>query len=284
MVALLLGGCATRTANLSAVPSLHQGAVATEDQADALFTTINSRSREADVGRVLRQAEEPGRSLPTLSESDFVALIEPDTRAQWSALFTGIQGYTGALVRLTDPALAGATDAGLQEVGTRLGSLAGASDKVGPVAGVVGAVGRAIVEAAAERNAAAVMRRVDPDFRALTTAMADALGRDDRDGLRGTVADLWTRNRLQLLQDRYAGIPRGPEGTPARTELLDAWLAGIAQRDADLADLARLRAALNALGEAHHAAARGDPAAVRNWVARIERLVDDISTRTARTE
>jgi hypothetical protein len=284
LAGLLLAGCASSTLPQTAAPTLHQGAVATEQQADALFAALNARSRDADAGRVLRRAEEPGRSLPTLSEADFTALIEPQTRAQWAALFGGIQGYTGALVRLTDPALADATDADLQAIGAGFGTLAGQSERVGAVSGVVGAVGGAIVEASTDRDALAVMRRVDPDFRALTTAMADAIGRDDADGLRGTVSDLWNRNRLQLWQDSYASVPRGPEGTPARTEILNSWLAGVAERDADLADLSRLRSALLALGEAHHAAAMGDQATTRSWVNRIERLVDDIAARTGAKE
>lgn len=284
MAAALLGGCASSALDETAVPTLHQGTIAAETQSDTLFRDINSRSRDADAARVLLQAEQPGRSLPTLSEADFTPLIEPQTRAQWTAVFEALKSYTGALVRLTDPKLASATDAGLVAVGNQMTRLGASADKVGPFAGVVGAIGGTLVSAAAERDALAVMRRVDPDFRALTTAMADALGKDDSDGLRGTVKDLWNRNRLQVLQNRYGEIPRGPEGTAARTELLEAWLAGAGARDADLADLARLRSALLALGEAHQAAAAGDKASTRIWVDRIEALLDEVSTRTKAKE
>ncbi len=280
LLPLALASCATPSAVGEAAPSLHRGAIAAEQQTEALFRDINAASRAGDIDRVLAAAEQPGPGLPTLKEADFTELVEPATRAQWSALFDAIAGYTTALVELTDPSLAAGAGDSLQGLGTRFGTMAGESEKVGKVSGVVGAVGAAILGARAEATAGDVVRRVDPAFNDLMLAMADALGTSDADGLRGTVADLWKRNRLQVLQDRFAGVPRGPDGSPARRQVADEYLRALAARDAGLADLARLRGALLALGAAHRAAAADDTPAARAWIDRLERLVADIAART----
>jgi hypothetical protein len=279
LIALPLAACATGSAVQTAAPTLHRGTEAAEAQTEALFRDANSRARTADVERVLLQAEAPGPGLPTLSQADFTPLVDSETRAQWMAIFDAIGGYTGSLVQLSDPALAAAGGDALQQAGTGFIALGGQADKVGKVSAVVGGVGNAILSAVAAGKAEAVVRAVDPDFNALMLAMADALGTADDKGLRGTVAEIWDRNTLQRLQDRYAALPRGAGGTAGRRQIIDEYLKAMEARDTTMANFASLRSALMALAAAHRAATIDDGPGVGAWIDRVESIAEDIEDR-----
>lgn len=279
----LLGACQTTGPVGEAAPALHRGAIAAAAGTEALFEGTNRDSRAADSERVLLRAEAPGVALPALEEADFTPLVEPATVAQWRALFAAIIGYTASLAKLTDPVLAAGVGAELEAVGQQFGRLAGApTARVGKVSGLVGAVGEAIVAARAERQAADVARRTDPALNALLLGMADALGADDRSGLRGTVVDQWRAGNLAALQTRFGALPRDKAASPERRQLVAKFVDGLDRRDAALAGLADLRGALLALAEAHRASARADPGGARAWVDRLERTADDIGRRMER--
>jgi hypothetical protein len=274
---LLLGACATTQVG-DAAPALHRGALVAAAQTQDVFAETNRASRTVDIERVLLRGEIPQDGLPRIAETDFAPVVDPETAAQWAAIFDAIAGYTGSLVRLTDPALAAGVGDQLQLVGTNFGRLAGPpSARVGKVSAVVGALGEAIVSARAERTAAGVVRRTDPAFQELVAAMADALGADDRSGLRGTVADQWNRGMLPALATRF-----GREPAAQRRAIAEEYVVALDGRDRALGAFSQLRQALLALGAAHQAAAMENPASAAAWVDRLERVSDDIARRMRR--
>lgn len=277
LLLLLLGACATTRVG-DAAPALHRGTLVAAAQTQDLFAETNRTARALDIERVLLRGEVVADGLPRIGEADFAPVVDPETAAQWAAIFDSLAGYTGALVRLTDPALAASVGNELQAVGNGFGRLAGPpSARVGKVSAVVGALGDAIVSARAERTAAGVVRRTDPAFQELIAAMADALGADDRTGLRGTVADQWNRGTLPALSTRF-----GREPPAARRAIAEDYVAALDGRDRALSSFGRLRQALLALGAAHQAAALGNPGSAAAWVDRLERLSDDIARRMGR--
>jgi len=274
---LALAGCANPGLVAESAPDLHRGAVAAAAQTDATFAATNSSGRSADMDRLLLAAEAPEQALPTISNDQFILVIESETQAQWRDLFAAITGYTGSLVKLADPALAAGVGADLTAAGNSFNALAGGSASGGAIAGFVGTVGSAIVSAAGERKAINVMGKVDPAFYDLLTSMADTLGKTDDDGLRGTVAGTWNDAKLQVLRTRYGSLPRGPEYTAARRLLLQDYVANLQQRDAALAALANLRQSMIALAEAHRAIVQNRDFDANAWLDRIDRFADDIA-------
>ncbi|MFN3590829.1 MAG: hypothetical protein ACK4TG_01415 [Thermaurantiacus sp.] len=274
---LLLGACASTQVG-DAAPALHRGALVAAAQTQDVFAETNRSARAVDIERVLLRADVSDAGLPRIEEADFEPVVDPETAAQWAAIFDAITGYTGSLVRLTDPVLAASVGDQLQLVGTNFGRLAGPpSARVGKVSAVVGALGEAIVSARAERTAAGVVRRTDPAFQELVAAMADALGADDASGLRGTVADQWSRAMLPALATRF-----GREPPAHRRAIAGEYVEALDGRDRALSAFARLRQALLSLGAAHQAAAMENPASAAAWIDRLERVSDDIARRMGR--
>jgi len=133
----------------------------------------------------------------------------------------------------------------------------------------------ALVDLRAQSSARDILRRTDPEVRTLLTAMADAVGRSDSEGLRGTVASNWV-TALSVHQRAYAAA--ATEKADARQrQIVSDYLAGIDRRDAQLAALAGLRASLLGLADAHTAAANGSRRP-------FGEVLKDINDRLDRTE
>jgi len=280
----LLAACATPSGIADSSGALHRGATTAEAQTALLFRATNSQARAVDVERKLLEGEvNAGQGLQRLSEKDFLTLIPPEVAGQWSSVFAAITGYTGALVQMGDPVLGGGVGNALQGTGQSINGLAGRPLVSGPVSGAIAAFGSAVVQAAAEKKAADVIRRTDPAFNDLLQAMADALGADDRSGLRGTVADSWNSGTLVALSTRYTSITATtPQDVAQRRELVRRYADALDSRDRQLADIASLRASLLALAAAHRAAASAKPADANAWIGRVTALADDFSRRAGR--
>jgi len=268
---LWLAACATPGPILTAnVGAIRTGLTLTQQQATTAFATTNATARDLDIARTL------ANPAPNLREADFPLAFAPEDIAKWSNAFTALDSYLGAIQGLVDPARAQATAdqidglaAQLREGPARLAVPAEASGFFATFAG-------ALVQARAERSATAIMRRVDPAFSAVMGGLADAIGVDDSSGLRGTARGYWLV-KLGDLRTAYAQLP--PTSPGRRGAILD-FIAAMDARDAQLQNLAQLRASVLALGAAHTAAAQGSGGDALFWIGRIGNWLDEAKRRT----
>jgi hypothetical protein len=272
LAVLCLAACATPGPILTAnVGAIRTGLTLTQQQATTAFTTTNATARDLDIARAM------ANPVQNLREADFPLAFAADDIAKWSNAFTALDSYLAAIQGLVDPARAQATAdqidglaAQLRDGPARLAVPAEASAVFATFAG-------ALVQARAERTATAVMRRVDPAFSAVMGGLADAIGADDSSGLRGTARGYWLV-KLGDLRAAYSQLP--PTSPDRRTAILD-FIAAMDARDAQLQNLAQLRASVLALGAAHTAAAQGNGGDALFWVGRISNWLDEAKRRAA---
>lgn len=137
------------------------------------------------------------------------------------------------------------------------------------------ALAGALVDLRAQASAREIMRTTDPKVRVLLTAMADAVGKGDGDGLRGTVASNWTA--ILSNQQRAYAVAATEKAEARQRQIVADYLAGIDRRDAQLAALAGLRSSLLGLADAHAAAAAGSRRP-------FDEVLKDVNQRLDRTE
>jgi hypothetical protein len=267
-----LVACATPGPVLTAsVGTVRTGLSLTSEQAATAFTTTNATARDLDLQRAL------ANPAPNLREEDFPLALAPADIAKWTNAFTALDTYLASVQSLVDPARATATAdrldglaAQLREGPVHLSLPAEASGAFATFAGV-------LVQLRSEHEATAIMRRVDPAFSAVMGGLADAIGADDRSGLRGTTRIYWAE-KLSALRVAYAQLS---PTSPSRQATMLSFVAAMDSRDAQLQNLAQLRASVLALGEAHSAAARGSGGDALFWIGRISNWLDEMKQRTA---
>jgi hypothetical protein len=267
---LLASGCATPgpllTENVGAIRS---GVAAAHQQAKTSFTAANQVAREQAVERKLR--------LPSaiLRESDFPSAVPADAAAQWDGAFDILDSYAAALQSLVDPKRAAETSSAIGALGESLNAPNINARIPGALTGVFQTLGGALVQARAERQAIAVMRVTDPAFNEVVGQMASAIGQPTEPGsLANTIWSQWQNSVLPLLETEYQSVP--PTDASGRRDVIDAYLAALGQRDAQLGELMLLRQSLLALGEAHRAASNGKPGDALFWIGRINGWADEV--------
>lgn len=270
-VALSLAACATPRIGAN-VTALRASITAAEQQARLSFEDANAIVRDVAIDRKL------GLNDKTLAESDFPVLVDRTSAQQWDAAFDILDQYAAALQSLVDARRAAATGDALSALGAALNGPT-VNAKLSPgLQGLFAAFGQAIVQGMAERDAARIMQRTDPAFRAVTDGMAAAIGDDPAQPgtLILTVNTNW-RRILQAQELLYADPAlTDPD---ARRAVIEDYLAGIDRRDDEIANLIALNSTLQALGEAHRAAGSAQPGEARFWLSRIESLLTDIQRR-----
>lgn len=275
-VSLHIAGCATPGPILTeSVGTLRTGLTQTRQQADASFTLTNTAAREIDIARAL---DSDRRSL---AEADFPLALDPADIQRWSNAFTVLDSYLGALQRLVAPERAQTTGNNFDALAAQLRSGATALSLPAEASAAFSTFASALVQANAERRAQDVMRQVDPAFNAVMAGLADAIGIDDRTGLRGTSRIYW-ENKLSDLRVGYSQIDLA--NRTARRAAIDKFIQTIDARNAQLRSLGDLRSSVLALGEAHSAAAVGDNGNAQFWIGRIGGWLDDVRRRTEAAE
>jgi hypothetical protein len=268
---LCLAACATPGPILTAnVGAIRTGLTLTQEQAATAFATTNATARDLDVARALAN---PVRNL---READFPLAFAPDDIAKWSNAFTALDSYLAALQGLVDPARAQRTADQIDGLAAQLRDGAAQLPVPAAASGLFATFAGALVQARAERTATAVMRRVDPAFSGVMGGLADAIGADDSSGLRGTARGYWAV-KLGDLRAAYSQLP----ATSDRRSAMLAFIAAMDARDAQLQNLAQLRASVLALGAAHSAAAQGSGGDALFWIGRISNWLDEAKRRTA---
>jgi hypothetical protein len=276
LLALQIGGCATPGPILTeSVGTIRTGLTATRQQAEATFAATNRTAREIDVARAL------DNPLRNLREADFPLALAPEDVEKWSNAFTALDSYLGALQRLVAPERAAATGNNLDALANQLRGGATGLSLPAEASAAFSTFASALVQASAERRAQDVMRRVDPQFSAVMAGLADAIGENDRSGLRMTTRSYW-QGKLADLRTAYSAFQPSERGE--RTRVMNQFLQTIDARNAQLRSLAQLRASVLALGEAHRAAAAGDSGSAQFWVGRIGGWLDNLQRHTAAAE
>ncbi len=251
VVCLLLqavpSGCAT--APSADLTGFGRAASTLQTDASTTFAEANRLARSVEVDRFVRSG------AIALSERRFPAAVPPEVAAKWRGALGDLARYGNLLATLTGRGRGGVQTDAFRELGVQLNSSPTAADLDPGVSAGFAALAGALVDLRAQSSARDILRRTDPDVRALLTAMADAIGRSDGNGLRGTVASNWT-TALSAHQRAYASAATEKADARQRQIVAD-YLVGIDRRDAQLAALAGLRASLLGLADAHTAAAHG---------------------------
>lgn len=280
-LAALLGcldGCATPGPVLTeSVGTIRSGLGSAREQARLAFESANRIALEQAIERKLDHTE-----ALTLAEKDFAAAVARDDADQWIAAFGVLDSYASALQKLVDPQLSTGTGDALQSLGEQLQNGQAIHAKLpSGAAGAFATFGQALIQAHAEKQATAIMRQVDPQFTAVTSGMADAIGADNGSGLRATVKGNW-QTVLSGINSEYAD--NHAASRDARRGLIQQYLDALAGRDQQLADLEQLRVSLLALGEAHAAAARGNHGEATYWIERIDGWLKEAKRRAGELE
>lgn len=260
--------CATARIDESTFGDFRKGLADTREQARLALGEANQLAREQSVARVVAQDDKPA-----LVESDFVFAVSPADITAWDNSFALLDQYAGALQLLVSPdRTARMTDAAV-EVGEKLAAPNIGVQVPAGVATAVTALGTALVEARAQKQALAVMQRTDPDLQLVLSTMQDALHDPVADsGLRSTVRSNWNTaiNGADAAtpQSRWGRAQDADADDAEKRAIITDYLQMIDARDAQLAALDRLRESLGMLGQAHTLAAQGkaDAGSVVAWI------------------
>jgi hypothetical protein len=276
LAVLLLGlsACATPGPVLTeSVGTIRTGIGTAREQSRLAFEGANRIARSQAI-----ELKVDDTKAVSIGESDFPLAVSQEAIDHWATAFNVLDSYAAALQQLVDPTLSQGTGDALQALGEQLQNGKTLNVKLDSgVAGVFASFGQALVQAHAEKKATDVMRRVSPQFTAVMSGMADAIGADNTSDLRGTVRTSWA-DVLSRARTNFAGTP--PANHEARRHAVQQFVEALDARDAQLANLAQLRTSLIALGEAHAAAARGSHTEALLWIERINDWLDDVQRRT----
>jgi hypothetical protein len=266
--ALALAGCAN-TVSSTELTGFGTAAAALSRQTDLNFAEANRVARSAAVDRFVRSG------AIGLTEAPFAPVVTAGVADEWRTAFSNLERYGLLLGTLANDNQRKQTTTAFKDLGVELNKgVVGAKISPGVAAGFSALAG-ALVDMQAQRRAREILQRTDPQVRALTTAMADAVGASDTEGLRGTVASAWTASGGRN-QRAYALAVEGKRDEEARRTIVFDYLGQLDKRQAQLASLASLRASLFALADAHSAAAAGSKRPIGELLAIIQARLDEI--------
>jgi hypothetical protein len=264
--ALALAGCVHQVASED-LAAFSRAASDISQQSDLAFSESNRLARQVAVDQFVRAG------LPGLSEDHFLGAIPKESADAWIDSLTTLSDYGTVLASLVDPSRSVQTSDALVALGQKMqtGTI---GLKISPgVATAFSSLGGALVEARAQQQARQILLSTDPRVQQLVVIMADSIGANDGEGLRGTVYTL-ANDSLRPIRSAYAAAATSHDEAEQR-RLIDLYLQGLDTRDAQLRSLANLRSSIINLGAAHSAAAKGSPATAGALIAQIERRLDE---------
>lgn len=259
-------GSAVRT---DSVTKFREGVAQTQKEAQVAFHDANALAREESIQYVLASTR------PGITEKDFTPALSPDATAAWDSAFAALQSYASSLERLLSPDQANQFGNAAVSLGSELktGSV-GAQINPG-VATAFTEFGQILITLKAETDAQAAMRKANPGVQSVLNSMADALGGNDRTGVRGTVWANWEAKLAEQPIRAYADAVKNGNNMQQKRAAVDSFLAMLDERDAQLASLASLRQSILLLGAAHASAATGSTADVAEIIATISQQLDE---------
>lgn len=263
---LVLSACA-RTVASENLAAFSQAATAISKQSQLSFDESNKLARDFAIDRKIRTGG------PGLSEDQFQGAVSQESMDAWKEALTGLADYGTTLASLVDTSNGAQTSDGLVALAGRI--------QAGPVrlkindqvATGFAALAGALVDARAQRQATHILQAADPHVQLLLSSMAEAIGANDSEGLRGTVHRLGTTALSPIQRSYAAAFDRHDER--AQRELIQQYLDGLAARDAQLRSLENLRGSLINLAAAHAAAAKGGGATLGALISQIQYRLDE---------
>ena len=265
-ILLALSGCA-RTVSSENLADFSQAATAISKQSELSFDKSNKLARDFAIERFIRS----GR--PGLTEDHFQGAVTRESTDAWKEALTGLSDYGTAVASLVDTKHGAQTTDALVALAGRLQSGHVGLNINPKVATAFATFAGALIDARAQRQATRILQAADPSVQQLLSTMAEAIGANDSEGLRGTVYRLGTQ-AVSPIQRSY-GTAAEAHDEKAQRRLIGEYLTGLEARDAQLRSLENLRASLINLAAAHAAAARGGPATVGMLVAQIDYRLDE---------
>lgn len=261
---LPVAGCGARTVRPEGLADLRTGFSEIREQARVVFTDANELARD----RSLRLVATSKR--PVLTKEAFAVIVEPEAQAQWDYFFSVFEEYVSALQQLTSPGRSEAFGNAAVELGSQLAR--GRTDEPLPagVATAFAQLGRALIEAKAQRDALAVMGRADPAVREALSEMAKAI----RNPLLVSVNANW-RTALADLGTTEWGAAVQANDSSAKVAVAERFLELLEKWDAQLTTVERLRQSLLLLADAHTEVAKGDRADARSLISLASRHLDE---------
>lgn len=247
-------GCATPQPD--AVPAFRQGVVTASQQTSTAFSDVNELLREQQLDRVARQA--------TLNEAQFAEALPADARATWMRAFRLMDEYASKLAQLLAPEQRAGVEAELRKLGDKLSATRDEPLPDGVAGGFV-KLGGLLVQIKAGQDALETMRKVDPAIQSIFSAMADAIGSSNADGIRQTVWSAWTFE-LGKLQVEFLNARK----ESGKRRVAEKYLNMLGERDAHDRLLGSLRISFVSLGNAHAAMARDNPLNASAFIAIVQ--------------
>ena len=271
LLAVLLAGC--RTIQPTGVANFSTGVTAAKGQTSLAFQAVTDLTSASIIDFAASQ--------PTLTDNNFLPVLDPASLAVWDKVFTALQKYSQNLALLTSPDLTKSYEDGVVNLATEVKQVGAdlMKQKMIPelpsfspsLAGAFKELGDLLLRAKAQHDAKAVLTQTDPTIKTIFTTMADAIGTSQMNNLRGTVSAHW-QQRKAILQGSF--LVR--TNTPADRHTIAAQYAGAlnGQITQDLA-LASLQCSYLALVDAHHALAQGSRPDALAAIAAVEQEVQN---------
>lgn len=264
--AFLLAGCASIPS--ADVQTFSTGVSAAKSQTDTAFQGVTDLASEAIVDYAAAQ--------PTLSDTNFLPVLDPQSIAIWDEVFSALQKYSQNLVLLTSPDLTKDYQdavvnlaAQVKQAGDDLKGQQMTADGPSPsLAAAFTELGSLMLSAKAQHDARGVLLQADPGVRRIFTTMAEAIG-STTNNLRGTVRAHWEQRKAKL---KLAFLEAKSADRRAIAVQYASLLSGETTEDLALASLQR---SYLALADAHHALANGRNADVTAAVAVVEQEVQN---------
>ncbi|MEG3086853.1 hypothetical protein [Sphingomonas sp. PB4P5] len=275
LAGVLVAACGTTVASAD-LTGFGTAAALLGRQSDANFAEANRIARVAAVDRFVRSP------AVGLTEAPFPPAVPAEVANAWRSALSNLERYGLLLGSLTDSSQGPRTTQAFKALGSELNSGTVGADIDPGVAAAFSSLAGVLVDLEAQKRARDILRRTDPEVRALLTAMAAAIGSTDAAGLRGTVAVNWTASTGGIQRAYAAAAEKNNEGEK-RTLAFD-YLAALDRRQVQLASLASLRSSLLALADAHTAAADGSKRPVGELLTIISDRLDEVDRLAAEIE
>jgi hypothetical protein len=275
LLTLFLAACQTTPGPVLTedLGGLRSGIGAVSEKTQIVFSNANQKVRTQSIERLVNSTTQ------VLIETSFPVAVEPDTAAKWREVYAVLDAYAASLQALV--AAPGTANIGndVQSLAEQLNKGRTKANIRAEVVGTLAGLANAYVQVRAETSAMAIMQTTDAEFQQVTSQMAAAIGssKDETGTLYQTVYSALS-NDLTAASNRFGLIPLSDKA--GREAAVKEYLELTAGRDASLEELASIRTAILALGEAHAAAAKGKPGDALFWIERIHSWLDDIKSRT----
>jgi hypothetical protein len=249
-IALAFLAAACNSIPADKLTAFSQGVTAAKTQADTAFTAVNTLASDAIIDYAAKQ--------DSLNEANFFQVLEPSAVANWDQVFSALEKYSQSLIVLASKdinkgykdatvALASQINA-TGETLQKDGLIASKPQLSAGVATAFSELGSLIINESATTEAKNIIRRADPAVSRICHGMADLIGANNGQGIRGTVSVHWAL----LKADNQSDFLKTSKGEPKRRDLAAGFGQALAQQTAQDLTLASLQKSLRALADAHH--------------------------------